>query len=181
MKSLTRSTVTPFQNRSSHQRCSIKKLLLKISQSVTGKPPVLESLFNKVADLQACNVIKKRLQYVCFPVNITKSLRTAILKIICKRLLPLELFCKDFVNISYENTSFSIPEESIWLKPIYFLTTIAFWLMKYLFLIDGDILRVLTKHLTPLCRIYRSNQPSWNIHGTASINFDCFTMTNQIK
>ena len=92
--------------------------------------------------------------------NIAKSLRAVILKIICKRLLlPLELFCKDFVDISYENASFSIPEESIWLKPIYFLTAIAFWLMKYLFLIDGDILRVLAKYLT-LCRIYRSNQPS---------------------
>ena len=92
--------------------------------------------------------------------NIAKSLRAVILKIICKRLLlPLELFCKDFVDISYENASFSISEESIWLKPIYFLTAIAFWLMKYLFLIDGDILRMLAKYLT-LCRIYRSNQPS---------------------
>ena len=81
----------------------------------------------------------------------------------------------DFVDISYENASFNILEESIWLKPIYFLTTVAFWLMKYLFLIDGDILRVLAKNLT-LCRIYRSNHGSWKIHGTASINFDCFTI-----
>ena len=88
------------------------------------KTPVLESLFSKVADLQACNVIRKILQYGWFPVNIAKSLRPAILKINCRRLLlPLELFCKDLVNISYENVSFSILEESIWLKPIYFLTT----------------------------------------------------------
>ena len=28
--------------------------------------PVLESLFDKVADPKACNVIKKRLQHKCF-------------------------------------------------------------------------------------------------------------------
>ena len=54
------------------------------------KKPVLESLYNKVAHLQAANVIKKRLQYRCFPVNIAKYLSAAILKIICKR-LPLPL------------------------------------------------------------------------------------------
>ena len=31
---------------------------------------MLESLFNKIAGLQACNFIKKRLQHSCFPVNI---------------------------------------------------------------------------------------------------------------
>ena len=38
---------------------------------------VLEFLFNKVADLKACNFIKKRLQYRCLPVNIAKLLKTA--------------------------------------------------------------------------------------------------------
>ena len=42
------------------------------------KTPVVESLFNKVADLQAF-----RLQHRCFPVNIAKILKTPILKIIC--------------------------------------------------------------------------------------------------
>ena len=41
--------------------------------------PVLVSLFNKVAGLQACNVIKKRLQHRCFPVNMVKFLRTAFI------------------------------------------------------------------------------------------------------
>ena len=40
------------------------------------KTPVLESLFNKVAGLQACNFIKKKLQRGCFPVKFTKLLRT---------------------------------------------------------------------------------------------------------
>ena len=95
---------------------------------------MLESLFNKAADLLACNVIKKRLQNRCFVANIAKSLRTTILKINCERLLlPLEVFCKDFVNISYENASFGILKGSIWLQLIYFLTAIAFWPMKYIF------------------------------------------------
>ena len=38
---------------------------------------VLEPLFNKVAGLQACNFIKKRLQHKCFPANVAKILRTA--------------------------------------------------------------------------------------------------------
>ena len=37
---------------------------------------VLESLFNKVAGLKACNFIKMRFQYRCFPVNFRKFLAT---------------------------------------------------------------------------------------------------------
>ena len=51
-----------IRNRSSHQRCSAKKVLLKISQ-VSQESSVLEFLFNKVAGLQACNFIKKKLQH----------------------------------------------------------------------------------------------------------------------
>ena len=39
---------------------------------LTGKTPVPESLFNKVAGLTSSNFIKKRLQQRCFPVNIAK-------------------------------------------------------------------------------------------------------------
>ena len=38
---------------------------------------MLESLFNKFADLKAYNFIKKRLRHRFFPVNIAKLLRTA--------------------------------------------------------------------------------------------------------
>ena len=40
---------------------------------------------------------------------------------------------KEFVDISYENASFGIQEDSIWLQLICFSTTIAFWNMKYIF------------------------------------------------
>ena len=68
------------------QRCSEKKLLLKLCAEFTGKH-LCQSLFNKVAGLQTCNFIKKRLQYRCFPVNFATFLRTPILKNIYERLL----------------------------------------------------------------------------------------------
>ena len=86
---------------------------------------------------------------------ITKSLRETnyfIFIIICERLLlPLKVICKDFVDISYENASFGILEDSIWLQLIYFLTIIAFCLMKYIFRIDGDNLTASTKDMTVQC------------------------------
>ena len=51
------------------------------------KTPVLESLLNKVAGLQACNFIKKGLQQRHIPVKFAKFLRTHFLKNICERLL----------------------------------------------------------------------------------------------
>ena len=53
------------------KRCSIKKAVLK---------KICKSLFfNKNADLQACNFIKKKPEHKCFPVNIANYLRTPIL------------------------------------------------------------------------------------------------------
>ena len=82
--------------RSSHQRCSLKKAALKIFH-YSQENSVLASLFNKAAGLQACNFIKKRLQacnfikkrlqHRCFSVNIVKCLRIPISKNIC--------FCTD--------------------------------------------------------------------------------------
>ena len=57
-------------NRSSHQKCSIKNAVLKNFAVFTGKHPVFDSLFNKVAGFQACKFIKKRLKHRCFPANI---------------------------------------------------------------------------------------------------------------
>ena len=51
------------------------------------KTPVLKSLINKVAVLQACNFLNKRLEHRCFPVNIAKILITLILKNIWEQLL----------------------------------------------------------------------------------------------
>ena len=53
---------------------------------------MLESHFNKVADLKACNFIKKRLEHRCFLVNIAKFIRTAFCM---KDIRWLLLFLKD--------------------------------------------------------------------------------------
>ena len=52
-----------FQN-----RCSSK------FRNIHEKTPVLESLFNNAAGLEACNSTKRRLQQSCFPVSIAKFL-----------------------------------------------------------------------------------------------------------
>ena len=60
--------------------------------------PVLESLFNKVAGLRACNFIKKRLQHPYFLVNIVKFLRTVYrgkLKNSLSRILKLKNLIED--------------------------------------------------------------------------------------
>ena len=49
---------------------------------------MLESVFNKVAGLWACNFITKKLQHRCFPVKFAKFLRKPMLKNICERLPP---------------------------------------------------------------------------------------------
>ena len=75
---------------------------------------MLESLFHKVADLQACNFIKKRLQHRCFSVAkflqntyFEEHLRTAASE------LTLRSECLEFcfgtvafkTTLTYENTS----------------------------------------------------------------------------
>ena len=41
---------------------------------------MLESLFNKVLDVKAYSIVKKRLQRRCFPVNMKQLLRTPYLE-----------------------------------------------------------------------------------------------------
>ena len=48
---------------------------------------MLDSLFHKDADVQACNFIEKRLQHRCFPSNIAEFLRTAYFIDLIRRLL----------------------------------------------------------------------------------------------
>ena len=55
------------------KRCSSK------FRNIHRKTSVLESLLNDISELKAYSIIKKYLQRRCFPVNITKFLRTAFL------------------------------------------------------------------------------------------------------
>ena len=66
--------------RSSHRRCSVKNGSSSKFRKFYRKIPVLESLFRKVAGLQACTFIKKRLQHGFFSVKFAKFLRTPHLR-----------------------------------------------------------------------------------------------------
>ena len=81
--------------RSSHRRCSVKKGIPKNFANFTGKH-LCWSL------LQACNFNKKRLQHWCFPVKLSKFLRTSILKNICERLILFNSPQKTIANSSGE-------------------------------------------------------------------------------
>ena len=72
--------------------------------------------------LQACNLLKKRLQHRCFLVNIAKFLRTPILKNICKRLLLSHNFFKTAVLEIFENSMLNMSGRILFvnfLKPNY--------------------------------------------------------------
>ena len=75
---------------SSHQRCSIKKVFLKISQSSQGNS----------------------LQHRCFPVNIGKFLRTPILENICEW-LPQTYFTSAAVDIHKPIGFFLYPPKTL--------------------------------------------------------------------
>ena len=49
--------------------------VLKTFAKSAGKHPCWSPLFNKVASVKTCNIIKKKLQHKCFPVNSAKFLR----------------------------------------------------------------------------------------------------------
>ena len=59
------------------RRCSSKKVFLKVLLYPQENSCARVSFLKKVAGLEVCNFIKKRLQHRCFLVNVTKFLRTA--------------------------------------------------------------------------------------------------------
>ena len=95
-----------------------KKGFPKKFRNIHRKTPVLASLFNKVSGFQGCNVIKKRLQNRCFPVNIANFLRTTILKNICERLL---LYLTDISEqLVFRKAIFQNSLSSIFISNFYF-------------------------------------------------------------
>ena len=68
---------------------------------------MLMSPLNKIAGREPCNFVKKRLQQICFPVNIANFLRTPILKSICVRLrlndFRKSLFRTVFLDSRFQN------------------------------------------------------------------------------
>ena len=73
--------------RSSHERCSRKKGVLRNFPKLTGQHLCQSLFFNKVADLRPATLLEKRPQHRCFPVNFVKFLGTYLLQSISGRLL----------------------------------------------------------------------------------------------
>ena len=69
-----------YSFRSSHQRFSIKKCVLRSFAKFTGKHLCQSLLFNKVAGLKPATFIKKRLWHRCFPVNFANFPRAPFLQ-----------------------------------------------------------------------------------------------------
>ena len=72
--------------RSSHQRCSAKKVFLEISRNSQEKSCARISFLIKLQAAPA-TLLKKRLWHNCFPVNSAKFLRTSFLQNTRGRLL----------------------------------------------------------------------------------------------
>ena len=77
--------------RSSHERCSIKKCVLRNFSKCTGKHLCQGLFFKKVAGRPA-TLLKKMTWHRCFPVNFVKFLITRFLQNTSGRLLLLFYF-----------------------------------------------------------------------------------------
>ena len=85
METALRTVVLNY--RSSHRRCSVRKVVLKNFTKFTGKHLYQTLFFNKVAGLKPATLLKKRLWLKCFPVNFAKVFRTPFLQNNSGRLL----------------------------------------------------------------------------------------------
>ena len=117
-------------DRSSHQRCSMKKGVLRNFAKFTGKH-LCQSLFlNKVAGLRSllqknlwhpATLLKKRLWHRCFPVNFAKLLRTPffIEHVWWLLLVCWSMICNKVLMILCQ--SFNVTKALMYLGPNHFL------------------------------------------------------------
>ena len=82
------SDIWQSTDRSSHQRCFIKKAVLRNFTKFIEKHLRQGLFFNKVAPLRPATFLKKRFWDRCFPVNFAKLLRTTFLQNTSGRLFP---------------------------------------------------------------------------------------------
>ena len=104
--------VFPDKSRSSHQRCSVKKGVLRNFAKFIR----FQSLsFNNVAGLRPSTLLKERLWHRCFLVNFVKFLRTPLGHCFCKSLNRLVLisfiFTFFFITMHEIDTAAEVPLE----------------------------------------------------------------------
>ena len=90
------------RDRSSKQRCSIQKGVLKNFSKFTGKRLCQSFFINKVTGLRPVTSLKKRLWHRCFLVNLAKFLRTPSLQNTSGRML-LQIPC--FINLASKTSN----------------------------------------------------------------------------
>ena len=92
-------------DRSSHQRCSVKKGVLRNFTKFTGKHLCQSLFFSKVAGLMPATLLKKRLWHSRFPVNFAKFLRIHFLQntsgrlLLCQVNLNVKISAKSYYSI----------------------------------------------------------------------------------
>ena len=91
-----------YSSRSSHQRCSTKKGVLKNLTKFTGKYLRQSCSFNEVLGLWSVTLLKKKLRHKFFPVSFTDFLGTTFLQNTSQRLLLQQIFC----GISFNKLQF---------------------------------------------------------------------------
>ena len=91
-----------IRNRRNRSRKKQKSCPKKF-RNIYRRTPVFEPLFNKVVGLRASSFIKKRLQHRYFAVNISKCLRTPILKNTWERLLLKEIILQVILMTDHQN------------------------------------------------------------------------------
>ena len=92
-----------YSSRSSHQRCSTKKGVLKNLTKFTGKYLRQSCFFNEVFGLWSVTLLKKKLRHKFFPVSFTDFLGTTFYWA-----PPSDCFCSRFsVELALISSSFS--------------------------------------------------------------------------
>ena len=78
-------------DRNSHQRCSVRKGVLRIFTKFRGKHLCQSLFFNKVGGLSPATLLKKRPWHRCFAVNFAKFLRAPFLQNTPRRCFCIEM------------------------------------------------------------------------------------------
>ena len=103
-----------------------KKAVLKNLATFTTRKHLQRNLFLMNGQtLKPAALLKRLFKYVYFKDHLQAAASAS-----------WSILYKEFVDISYENASFGILEDSIWLQLICFLTPVEFWPMKYVFWIS---------------------------------------------
>ena len=102
--------------RINHQRCSVRKGVLRNFTKFTGKH-LFQSLFlNKVAGLRSATLLKKRIWHRCFPENFAQFVRTPFLQNTSGRLV-LNTVTNELDLVNLQQSKFKINFKKINVTP----------------------------------------------------------------